>query len=83
MKTTPNSEIPLRTLGRTGEKVSAIGLGGFHIGARVAEYESIRIMRYAIDNGITFMDNCWITMKAPAKSGWGKRLKTATGIKFS
>ena len=34
MKPSPNTEIPYRILGRTGQKVSAIGLGGFHIGAR-------------------------------------------------
>jgi len=75
MKTTPYSEIPLRTMGRTGEKVSAIGLGGFHIGARMAEDESIRIMRYAIDNGITFMDNCWDYNEGASEIRMGKALK--------
>jgi aryl-alcohol dehydrogenase-like predicted oxidoreductase len=41
MKTSPNTEIPLRILGHTGEKISAIGLGGFHIGARMTEDEII------------------------------------------
>src|SRR5665811_378729 len=48
-----------RTLGSTGLKVSAIGLGGFHIGNPVQESESLEIIRSAIDRGITFMDNCW------------------------
>lgn len=48
-----------RTLGKTGEKVSAIGLGGSHIGRQPEEQESITIIRAAIDNGINFMDNCW------------------------
>ena len=48
-----------RMLGRSGEKVSAIGLGGYHIGIQAAEQESIRIIHSAIDHGITFMDNCW------------------------
>lgn len=49
-----------RTLGRTGERVSAIGLGGYHLGKPgLAEDESIRLARQAIDHGITFMDNCW------------------------
>ena len=52
-------EMPQRLLGRTGEKVSAIGLGGFHIGKQADEVESITIIRSAIDQGITFMDNCW------------------------
>jgi hypothetical protein len=53
------SEIPMRQLGRTGEKVSCIGLGGSHIGKVKDEQESIRIMRAAIDRGLTFMDNSW------------------------
>jgi aryl-alcohol dehydrogenase-like predicted oxidoreductase len=52
-------EVPLRQLGRTGEKVSCIGLGGSHIGKVEDEQESIRIMRSAIDRGLTFMDNSW------------------------
>src|SRR5881397_3603305 len=48
-----------RTLGRTGQKVSAIGLGGFHIGVQAEEQESIRLVCTAIDNGINFLDNCW------------------------
>jgi aryl-alcohol dehydrogenase-like predicted oxidoreductase len=48
-----------RQLGTTGEEVSAIGLGGFHIGKQDDPNESIRLIRAAIDRGITFMDNCW------------------------
>jgi len=56
-QTTSNGMI-YRTLGKTGEKVSAIGLGGYHIG-HPPEPDAIRIVRRAIDRGITFMDNCW------------------------
>jgi aryl-alcohol dehydrogenase-like predicted oxidoreductase len=48
-----------RELGRTGERVSAIGMGGFHIGKQQDPNESIRLIRAAIDRGIAFMDNCW------------------------
>lgn len=48
-----------RAFGKTGEKVSAIGLGGHHIGRPKDPAEGIRITRAAIDRGITFMDNCW------------------------
>src|SRR5580658_1379771 len=48
-----------RELGRTGEKVSVIGLGGYHVGKQADPAESIRLIRTAIDHGITFMDNCW------------------------
>ena len=47
-----------RKLGKTGERVSAIGLGGAHIG-RPEEKEATRIIRTAIDRGINFLDNCW------------------------
>lgn len=48
-----------RELGHTGERVSAIGLGGFHIGKQQDASESIHLIRQSIDRGITFMDNCW------------------------
>jgi aryl-alcohol dehydrogenase-like predicted oxidoreductase len=51
--------IAYRALGRTGEKVSMVGIGGFHIGKQSDEQESIRIIRTALDNGINFLDNCW------------------------
>src|SRR5581483_2887381 len=52
-------EMIYRTLGRTGEKVSAIGLGGSHIGRMKDEQAAIRLVRTAIDRGLTFMDNSW------------------------
>jgi len=48
-----------RELGRTGERVSAIGIGGYHLGKQENPDDSIRLLRSAIDRGITFMDNCW------------------------
>ena len=48
-----------RQLGSTGERVSAIGIGGYHLGKQQDPDESIRLLRAAIDRGITFMDNCW------------------------
>ena len=48
-----------RDLGTTGERVSAIGLGGYHIGKQPDADESIALIRKAIDSGITFLDNCW------------------------
>ncbi|HEY6413685.1 MAG TPA: aldo/keto reductase [Edaphobacter sp.] len=48
-----------RNIGTTGERVSAIGLGGHHIGRQADPQESIQLIRQAIDKGITFMDNCW------------------------
>jgi len=65
----------MRTLGRTGEKVSAIGLGGFHIGEPKEEAEGIRIIRTAIDRGITFMDNCWDYHDGGSEIRMGKALR--------
>ena len=51
--------IPLRPLGTTGVEVSALGLGGYHLGKVESEREAVRIVRAAIEAGITFMDNAW------------------------
>ena len=66
--------IPYKTLGSTGEKVSAIGLGGYHIGQPTDE-ESIRIIRTAIDGGINFMDNCWDYNDGASEVKMGKALR--------
>ena len=65
-----------RTLGRTGERVSVIGLGGWHIGQpSISERESIQLIRQAIDRGITFMDNCWDYNEGASQVRMGKALK--------
>jgi predicted aldo/keto reductase-like oxidoreductase len=48
-----------RELGTTGERVSAIGMGGYHLGKQPEAGQSIQLMHAGIDRGITFMDNCW------------------------
>ena len=48
-----------RTLGKTGVRVSAIGLGGHHIGRPKDPKEGIRLIRTALDRGMNFLDNCW------------------------
>ena len=53
------SDIPLRPLGTTGAHVSALGLGGYHLGKIESEREAIRLVHAAIDAGVTFMDNAW------------------------
>jgi len=64
-----------RTMGKTGEKISALGLGGFHIGVPRDEQEGIRIIRSAIDRGITFMDNCWDYHDGGSEIRMGKALR--------
>jgi len=68
--------VPRRTLGRTGEKVSMIGIGGYHLGApSVEEQEAIRIVRTALDNGINFLDNCWDYNNGVSEERMGKALR--------
>jgi aryl-alcohol dehydrogenase-like predicted oxidoreductase len=64
-----------RLLGRTKEKVSLIGLGGYHIGRLAMENDSIKIVRSAIDRGITFMDNCWDYNNGTSEIRMGKALQ--------
>src|SRR6202166_2501681 len=68
--------VPTRTLGVTGRLVSAIGVGGFHLAGHGAdEAESIRIVRAAIENGITFLDNCWDYNGGQSEVRMGKALR--------
>ena len=67
--------IARRPLGRTGEQVSIMGLGGAHIGTQKDEQESIGIIRAAIDAGITFMDNCWDYNGGASEVRMGKALR--------
>ena len=63
-----------RKLGSTGERVSAIGLGGAHLG-KPSEDEAIRIVRSALDRGITFLDNCWDYSNGDCEVRMGKALR--------
>ncbi len=73
-----------RTLGLTGEQVSAIGLGGWHLGlSHVDEGLSLRIVRTAVDRGITFMDNSWDYNDGASEKRMGRRCGMAIGTKCS
>jgi predicted aldo/keto reductase-like oxidoreductase len=67
--------IPYRKLGRTGERVSLVGLGGYHIGMQSDEQESIKIIRTALDGGINFLDNCWDYNGGSSEIRMGKALR--------
>src|SRR5512132_695306 len=70
------ADIPRRVLGRTGERVSAIGLGGWHLGLPVVdEALSFRIIRAAIDRGITFIDNSWDYNEGASETRMGAALR--------
>jgi len=71
-----DSAVPMRRLGRSGEKVSMIGLGGHHIGRPVlSDEESIRLIRTALDSGINFLDNCWDYNDGTSEVRMGRALR--------
>ena len=71
-----HGSVPRRVLGRTGEQVSAIGVGGWHLGVpTVTEPLAIRIVRQAIDEGITFLDNSWDYNEGVSETRMGKALR--------
>ncbi|MFZ0293457.1 MAG: aldo/keto reductase [Candidatus Sulfotelmatobacter sp.] len=73
---TRSGDMLYRTLGRTGERVSVIGMGGFHLAQHgLNEEQSIRLVRSAIDRGITFMDNSWDYNEGQSELHMGKALK--------
>jgi aryl-alcohol dehydrogenase-like predicted oxidoreductase len=70
------SEMPYRVLGRTGQRVSAIGLGGWHLGLKeVSQDLSLRLIRSAVDRGINFLDNSWDYNEGASELRMGKALK--------
>ncbi|RKH54835.1 aldo/keto reductase [Corallococcus llansteffanensis] len=67
--------VPRRKLGRTGQEVSCVGLGGFHIGKQKDEAESLALIRGALDQGINFLDNCWDYNDGKSEERMGKALR--------
>ncbi len=74
--TTTSSEMHYRDLGFTGEKVSAIGLGGFHLGKPdLSAGEATRLIRKAVDRGINFLDNSWDYNEGESERRMGDAIK--------
>ena len=72
----PVGDMPYRTLGSTGVKVSCIGLGGSHIGKpKLSESDSVKLIRSALDRGINFMDNSWDYNDGQSEIRMGKALR--------
>src|SRR5262249_41424043 len=69
--------LAVRPLGKTGEKVSILCLGGWHIGAVKDEKEAVKIMHTAIDEGMTFFDNAWDYHDGGSETVMGKALATS------
>ena len=66
--------IPMRPLGSTGEHVTILAIGGYHVVKGISEDESIRIIRTAIDEGVTFLDNAWCYHDGVSEQVMGKAL---------
>ena len=70
------SPLTYRSLGRTGQQVSCLGLGGSHIGKpSLAEQEATRLIRQALDRGLNFMDNSWDYNGGQSEIRMGKALR--------
>jgi predicted aldo/keto reductase-like oxidoreductase len=75
-RSTPHADMPTRVLGRTGERVSAIGLGGWHLGfTSLWDDAAIALVRSAIDRGITFLDNSWDYNEGRSELRMGRALQ--------
>ena len=74
-RTKQNGEIPRRMLGRTGVEVSALALGGAHVGEAKTKKEALRIVHEALDAGLTFMDNAWEYHDGRSEEWMGDALK--------
>jgi aryl-alcohol dehydrogenase-like predicted oxidoreductase len=75
IRETVRGDMRYRSLGHTGEEVSVLGVGGFHIGMQPDEQESLRIIRTAIDAGVNFMDNSWDYNEGASEIRMGKALR--------
>src|SRR5882724_10187260 len=72
---TGSGEIPRRSLGRSGVAVSAIGVGGHHLGDLSTVDDAVRLVHEAVDAGITFFDNCWEYYNGKTENILGRALK--------
>src|ERR1700722_19671997 len=69
------AEMPKRPLGRTGLQVSALGIGGYHLGSANSEAEATRIVNEALDAGVNFFDNAWEYHQGLSEERLGRALQ--------
>src|SRR6202046_3516183 len=69
------TSIPVRNFGKHGDQISALGLGGHHLGDAEDEQTAVQIVHEAVDGGITFFDNCWEYNRGKSENWMGKGLK--------
>jgi uncharacterized protein len=73
--TVPSGQVPQKPLGRTGLQVSAMGLGGYHLGSSATDQAANEIVAKAIDYGVNFFDNAWEYHEGLSEERMGKALK--------
>jgi aryl-alcohol dehydrogenase-like predicted oxidoreductase len=71
----PGAGIPKRPLGHTGLQVSALGIGGYHLGSANSEAEATQIVNEALDAGVNFFDNAWEYHQGLSEERLGRALK--------
>ena len=76
------SGIPLRQFGNTDARISALGMGGHHLGDAPDEATAVRMVHEAVDGGITFFDNCWEYHRGKSEIWMGKGLKGSARQSF-
>jgi aryl-alcohol dehydrogenase-like predicted oxidoreductase len=69
------SLVSLKNFGKTGVQISALGLGGHHLGAAKDEQTAVEIVHHAVDGGITFFDCCWEYNRGKSEDWLGKGVK--------
>ena len=74
--------IPLKSFGKTGIQISALGLGGHHLGAAKDEQTAVEIVHRAVDGGITFFDCCWEYNRGKSEDWLGKGVQGSFGTRF-
>jgi aryl-alcohol dehydrogenase-like predicted oxidoreductase len=70
-----SARVPLRKFGRHAEQVSALALGGYHLGSIATDREAMRVVHEGMDAGLTFMDNAWDYHEGWSETRMGKALK--------
>lgn len=71
----PAGEVPKKALGRTGVQVSAMGLGGYHLGSAETDQAAMEIVAKAFDHGVRFFDNAWEYHDGLSEERLGKALR--------
>ena len=70
-----SGNVPVRRFGKSDVSVSALGLGGHHLGAAAEEKVAVEIVQRAVDGGIRFFDNCWEYNLGKSEDWLGKGLR--------